>query len=141
MDRIRFFNSSSMIGLSIPLTSLSKMRLLGIPVIRCRAMQALHLLALEPIAENHWRPKLIWVQAGTRDSRRGGAVPHCPRKKPSAQWVVDSFFTTKEDGTGMGLPICRSIIEAHGGRIAAENDSSHGGVRFYFTLAAADSVS
>jgi len=39
----------------------------------------------------------------------------------------------------MGLPICRSIIEAHGGRIAADNDSAHGGARFYFTLPAAGS--
>jgi len=41
---------------------------------------------------------------------------------------------------GMGLPICRSIIEAHGGRIAADNESAHGGARVYFTLPAADYV-
>lgn len=48
--------------------------------------------------------------------------------------LFDSFFTTKENGMGMGLPICRSIIEAHGGEIWADNESLHGGARFRFTL-------
>jgi PAS domain S-box-containing protein len=48
--------------------------------------------------------------------------------------LFDSFFTTKDSGMGMGLRICRSVIEAHGGRIAADNESLHGGARFYFTL-------
>jgi signal transduction histidine kinase len=48
--------------------------------------------------------------------------------------IFDSFFTTKAGGMGMGLRICRSVIEAHGGRIAADNGSSQGGARFFFTL-------
>jgi PAS domain S-box-containing protein len=47
--------------------------------------------------------------------------------------LFQSFFTTKATGLGMGLSICRNIIEAHGGRIWAENIPS-GGARFLFTL-------
>jgi signal transduction histidine kinase len=47
--------------------------------------------------------------------------------------LFDQFFTTKEHGLGMGLAIVRSIIEAHGGKIDAENVAD-GGARFYFTL-------
>jgi len=50
------------------------------------------------------------------------------------QRVFESFFTTKVNGMGMGLPICRSIIEMHGGEISADNASVHGGARFFFTL-------
>jgi len=47
--------------------------------------------------------------------------------------LFEPFFTTKANGMGMGLPISRRIMEAHGGSIRAENDSS-GGATFHFTL-------
>ncbi|QDL94522.1 PAS domain S-box protein (plasmid) [Paroceanicella profunda] len=48
--------------------------------------------------------------------------------------LFEAFFTTKPEGIGMGLSICRSIVEAHGGRIWARNTPPRGSV-FSFTLA------
>ena len=58
--------------------------------------------------------------------RGGGIAPEIHRQ------LFDQFFTTKEKGLGMGLSIVRSIVEAHGGKIEAENDRA--GARFSFTL-------
>lgn len=48
--------------------------------------------------------------------------------------LFQSFYTTKDGGMGMGLPISRSIIEAHGGSMVFDNSASCGGARFYFVL-------
>ena len=58
-------------------------------------------------------------------------------REEARERLFEQFFTTKEEGLGMGLAIVRSIIEAHGGQIAAEN-IDHGGAKFYFTLPIAD---
>jgi len=53
-----------------------------------------------------------------------------------AEEIFKAFFTTKDKGTGMGLPISRSIIESHGGRLWAASASGRGAA-FHFTLPAA----
>ncbi len=52
---------------------------------------------------------------------------------PQADQIFDAFFTTKVNGTGMGLRISRSIVEAHGGRLWA-SDSPPRGASFHLTL-------
>ena len=47
--------------------------------------------------------------------------------------IFEAFYTTKAGGTGMGLAICRSIVEAHGGRLWSAPNEPHGAV-FRFTL-------
>jgi PAS domain S-box-containing protein len=53
-----------------------------------------------------------------------------------ADKIFNAFFTTKTHGTGMGLRISRSIVESHGGRLWAADNSPHGAT-FQFTLPAA----
>jgi signal transduction histidine kinase len=67
------------------------------------------------------------VCCSIEDSGPGIDPEHLPR-------LFDSFFTTKDNGMGMGLAICQSIVEAHGGRIRADNNSTLGGARFSFDL-------
>jgi C4-dicarboxylate-specific signal transduction histidine kinase len=50
-----------------------------------------------------------------------------------ADEIFNAFFTTKPNGTGMGLSISRSILESHGGRLWAAANSPRG-ASFYFTL-------
>jgi PAS domain S-box-containing protein len=63
-----------------------------------------------------------------------GLPPGCSER------VFDAFFTTKENGTGMGLCICRRIVEAHGGRLIAIPNAGPGAT-FRFTVPAEPAAS
>ena len=58
---------------------------------------------------------------------------------PDPATIFEPFFTTKEKGLGVGLSICRSIVEAHAGRLWATTDEG-GGSTFEFTLPVHDKV-
>ncbi|HTV28988.1 MAG TPA: AAA family ATPase [Xanthobacteraceae bacterium] len=66
------------------------------------------------------------MQVAVRDS--GPGLPQA-----GSEQVFKAFYTTKPTGLGMGLSICRSIVEAHGGRLWAEPNKPRGAV-FCFTL-------
>jgi len=68
------------------------------------------------------------VLVGVRDSGSGLAPE-------TLEHVFDAFYTTKPDGMGMGLSICRSIVEAHGGRLWATRCEPRGAL-FQFTIPA-----
>lgn len=68
-----------------------------------------------------------FVKVSVSDSGRGIPPGEFDR-------VFDAFYSTKADGIGMGLSICRSIVEAHGGRIWASAADSQAGTVFTFTL-------
>jgi signal transduction histidine kinase len=57
-------------------------------------------------------------------------------RSEDAERIFEAFFSTKTGGLGIGLAVCRSIVEAHGGRIWAESGAGPGAV-FHFTVPAA----
>src|SRR5262245_6263746 len=79
------------------------------------------------IVKTEWRDEMVCV--AVRDF--GTGLPAAGRER-----LFEPFYTTKADGMGMGLPIARSIVQAHGGQLwAMDNDDQ--GATFFFTLPAA----
>jgi signal transduction histidine kinase len=94
--------------------------------------------AIEAVNQNSMGPRLLVIRCAQRDPKNvlvtvqdtgtGFALEDSDR-------LFDAFYTTKQNGMGMGLAISRSIVESHGGRIwATPNDPT--GAAFHFTLPA-----
>jgi PAS domain S-box-containing protein len=102
-----------------------------------QVMRNLVMNAMEAMAQTN-APRTLGIRSAkhgddgilvmVEDGGPGVAVDIAPR-------IFEPFFTTKPEGTGMGLAICRSIVEAHDGRLWVEN-SPRGGAIFQFTMRA-----
>lgn len=68
-----------------------------------------------------------WAQISVSDN--GPGVP-----EETQSHIFDAFYSSKEGGMGMGLAICRSIVEAHHGRIQVDHAPELGGARFTVSL-------
>jgi signal transduction histidine kinase len=79
---------------------------------------------------------LLITTEGTEDGVRVGVRDTGPGLSlETSERLFEPFYTTKPNGMGMGLSICRSIVEAHGGRLWATGHASQGAV-FQFTIPA-----
>jgi C4-dicarboxylate-specific signal transduction histidine kinase len=84
------------------------------------------------------RPRELVIRSGQDDAERVlVSVTDCGVGLPAeaAERLFRAFFTTKSEGLGMGLSICRSIVEAHGGRMSAcQNEGPGATFRFVLPL-------
>lgn len=117
-------------------SDLDGLQVRGDPVLLRQAMLNLLINAMDalvnvPEAQAVVELSVAWLRAGelevaVRDHGNGIPERHLGE-------LFDAFFSTKVHGLGLGLPIVSSIIEAHGGRIKAENHPG-GGAVFRFSL-------
>ena len=94
--------------------------------------------AMDAMAEVTDRPKILRISAhpdqpdsvliGVEDTGKGF-------DPATADQIFAPFYTTKSSGMGMGLSICKTIVEAHGGQLRASPNLQHG-VIFEFRLPA-----
>ncbi len=96
------------------------------------AINAIQSMVSEPIAS-----KVLSIRTSTRrpTSLLIEVTDTGPGIKPDAtDRLFEGFFTTKTSGMGIGLAICRAIIESHGGHIVARNFSEQRGAAFTIDL-------
>ncbi len=93
--------------------------------------------AMEAMSSISGRPRVLRIRSERRESPdevaitvRDSGVGLDPGRE---ERLFDAFYTTKPEGMGLGLSICRAIISAHGGRLSSMNNEDHGAT-FEFVL-------
>jgi len=114
-------------------------RVLGDPVQLQQVLLNLIINALESMSSTSGRRRVLTIRSERRESPETVAIAVCDSgvglDSRTAERMFDAFFTTKPEGMGMGLSICRTIISAHGGHLTNSNNADHGAT-FEFTLPA-----
>jgi two-component system sensor kinase FixL len=98
--------------------------LLNLALNGCEAMADYNSSERRLIIASQWENGAVRVSVADR----GSGIP-----EEKMQQVFDRFFTTKKEGMGLGLSVCRTIIDAHRGKIWATNDAGCGAT-FHFSL-------
>ncbi|PDS42410.1 ATPase [Rhizobium anhuiense] len=110
---------------NLPLIAIDRIQIQQVLINLIRnGMEAMDAVADDRMIEIRVRHMGNAVQTEISDRGQGIEFP---------EKMFEPFFTTKENGMGMGLAICRSIVELHGGRLWAEKNNPHGAT-LIFTL-------
>jgi PAS domain S-box-containing protein len=98
--------------------------LLNLALNGCEAMADYNSSERRLVIASQWENGAVRVSVADR----GSGIP-----EEKMQQVFERFFTTKKEGMGLGLSVCRTIIDAHRGKIWATNDAGCGAT-FHFSL-------
>ncbi|WP_300057652.1 cache domain-containing protein [uncultured Roseobacter sp.] len=91
--------------------------------------------AIEAISDSDVAERVIWIEADTVDGGLSARITDTGPGFDPAIKLFEQFESTKEDGMGLGLSICRSIIDSHGGKLWYQKDGQ-GRSQFCFTVPA-----
>ena len=110
-----------------------------LPIVRADAVQIQQVIvnlvrnAVESLGTAQGRPRILSIRSRRDEANVVVDIADNGPGPSDLQKIFEPFMTTKDTGMGMGLAICRSIVEAHAGRLVAERGAAHG-VTFRFSI-------